>query len=90
MLEILMVIGAIVLVAAIAGGLLKLLFSLILLPFKLGLWIVKGVFAVLIVIPAVILAVCALSAVLPVVLVVIAVPFLCVVAAFAFLLDIVF
>lgn len=74
MLEFLLFLGALFLLGAVVIGLFKLLFALLVLPFKLGLWIFKGVFGLLLIIPALILSVAAASVVLPLTVAFIAVP----------------
>jgi hypothetical protein len=90
MLELLIVLGSIFLVGAIVIGVLKLLVWLLVLPIKLGFWIVKGVLGLIFLIPAVIIAAWAVSSVLPFVFAVIVIPVLFVVLAVVALFTLVF
>jgi hypothetical protein len=74
MLELLGLVALVVLLGAVAVGLLKVLFWAILLPFKVGFWLLKGLVGLVVVVPLLLVALWAASAVLPIVLVVIAVP----------------
>jgi len=81
MFECLVLIGLIVLFGAFVVFLAKLLLSLVLLPIKLGFWLLKGIFALVLVIPVLLLCFGAVSAVVPFVMVVLALPILIVVGA---------
>ena len=74
MLELLVVIGAVLLVGTISIGLLKLLLALFILPLKLGFWVLKGFLGIILFVPALLFSIWALSCVVPIVLAVIAVP----------------
>ena len=74
MIELFVVIGAIVLAVAFLGAFAKLLVSLVLLPFQVGLWLLKGVFVLLLVVPLVIISLGAASFILPVIFSVFALP----------------
>ncbi|MFQ5510244.1 MAG: hypothetical protein ACE5EO_00190 [Candidatus Krumholzibacteriia bacterium] len=76
MLEFLVVVGLIFLAGAMFIGLLKFLFWLVVLPLKLGWWVVKGAVGLVLLIPAAIVAAWAVSSVLPLVLAVVAIPVL--------------
>ena len=79
MLELLGLATLVVLLFAVGIAALKVLFWLVILPFKLGFWLLKGVFALVFVVPLALLTVWALSAVFPVVLLVLLLPVLLVV-----------
>ena len=74
MIELFVVVGAIVLAVAFIGAFAKLLISLVLLPFQVGLWLLKGVFVLLLVVPLVIISLGAASFILPVIFSVFALP----------------
>ncbi len=74
MIELFVVVGAIVLAVAFIGAFAKLLVSLVLLPFHVGLWLLKGVFVMLLVIPLAIISLGAVSFILPVIFSVFALP----------------
>jgi len=74
MIELFVVIGAIVLAVAFIGAFAKLLVSLVLLPLQVGLWLLKGVFVLLLVVPLVIISLGAASFILPVIFSVFALP----------------
>ena len=61
----------------------KMLVALILLPLKLGIWMVKGALGLLLIVPVTIVAVLLATGVLPVVLLVVAVPLLACIGIFA-------
>lgn len=74
MLELLGLMALILIVGALAAGLLKLLFCLLVLPIKLGFWMLKGVVALVFIVPLAIISLCVASTVLPVVAFAIALP----------------
>ena len=65
----------------VALGLLKLLLWMVVLPFKIGFWILQGVVTLVFLVPFLILSACAVSVVLPIVFGVIAIPVVAVVIA---------
>lgn len=79
MLELLGLAALVVLVFAVGMAALKALFWLLILPFKLAFWLVKGAFALFVVIPVALIAIWTLSAVFPVLLLAILLPVLLVV-----------
>ena len=90
MMELLVLFGAIFLLGALLLGALKFLFWLVLLPLKLGFCILKGVLALVFLIPALLFAGLAFSGLFPFVVTVILVPVLLVVAAVVALFKLVF
>jgi hypothetical protein len=74
MLELLGLMALIVIIGAVAVGLLKMLFWLLVLPFKLGFWLLKGVFALVFIVPLAVISLCVATAVLPAIALVIALP----------------
>ena len=90
MLEILMLVGFLVLCGALLIGLFKLLIGLVLLPFKLGLWALKGVLALLILIPLLIIGMNVFALGIPILLVIIVLPFLLLFAGLVFLCRLIF
>ena len=89
MLELLVIVGSLLLVGAIAVVFFKMLFWLILLPVKLGFFIVKGLLALLLFIPALIICIGAASIVVPIIVSVIAVPVIFVIAGIVMLFKII-
>lgn len=91
MLELLVVFGLIALAVAVAVAALKVLLWLVFLPLKIGIWAVKGVVLFVVLIPAAIIALCALSVVGPIALVVFsvaAVPLALAAAGIAWLISV--
>lgn len=76
MLEILGLMALILILGAVALGVLKVLFWLLVLPFKVGFWLLKGVFALVLIVPLTLLSLWAASAVLPVIVLAVALPVL--------------
>ena len=79
MFEFLVIIGFIFLVGALVVFLVKLLFSLVLLPIKLGFWLLKGLLALVFLVPIMLVSFGAVSIVVPIVLALAALPILIVV-----------
>ena len=79
MLELLGLVALIVILGAVAVACLKVLFWLLVLPFKLGWWLLNGVFALVVIVPLVVLSVLVATAAIPVVILVAATPVLIVV-----------
>ncbi|UCH83590.1 MAG: hypothetical protein JSW50_14230 [Candidatus Latescibacterota bacterium] len=79
MFECLILIGLIFFFGAFIAFLIKLLFSLVLLPIKLGLWLLKGLLALVLLIPILLISFGAVSAIIPFILAVLALPILIVV-----------
>jgi hypothetical protein len=82
--------GALLFVGALLLGALKILFVLVLLPLKIGFWILKGVVGLLLFIPVVLFWVWLLSCVYPIIVAVILVPILIVVAGIISLANVIF
>ncbi|MEJ2722150.1 MAG: hypothetical protein P8181_13575 [bacterium] len=81
MFELLTLFGLLFLVGAFVVFVAKLLFSLVLLPIKLGFWLLKGVVALIFLVPIIVISLSAASVVVPVVLALVALPVLLVVGA---------
>jgi hypothetical protein len=79
MFEFLAFFGLVFLVGAFVLFLAKLLFALVLLPIKLGFWLLKGLLALVILIPIMLVSFGAVSVVVPVALGLVALPILLVV-----------
>jgi hypothetical protein len=79
MFEFLAIVGFMVLFGAFVVFLAKLFFALVLLPIKLGFWLCKGLLALVILIPIILISFGAVSVVFPVILVIAALPILVVV-----------
>ena len=88
--ELFVVIAAIAFLGLMALGLLKMLFWLLVLPFKIGALLLKGVFGLIFLIPLAIFGALAVSVVLPVFVGVLALPVLVVVAGVIALVKCVF
>ena len=81
MFELLTVFGLLFLIGAFVVFLAKLLLSLVLLPIKLGFWFLKGLVALVFLVPIIVISLSAASVVVPVVLALVALPVLLVVGA---------
>ena len=79
MFEFLAIAGFIFLFGAFVVFLAKLFFALVLLPIKLGFWLVKGLLALVILIPVLLISFGTVSVVVPIVLAIAALPILIVV-----------
>ena len=90
MLELLFIFGVLALLGALALGALKALMWLVILPFKVGFWLLQGVVGLIVIIPLAIVGICVLSAFFPLVLALIAVPVVLIIVGFCALLDWVF
>jgi hypothetical protein len=90
LIELLIMFGALLFVGALLLGALKILFVLVLLPLKIGFWILKGVVGLLLFIPVVLFSVWLLSCVYPIIVAVILVPILIVVAGIISLANVIF
>ena len=90
MIELFTILATLLLVFAVAVVFFKVLIWLILLPVKMGFWLLKGLVAAVLFIPALIISIGAASIVLPIVASLIAVPVVFVVAGVVMLLKILF
>jgi len=79
MFELLTLFGLVFLCGAFVIFLAKLLFSLVLLPIKLGFWLLKGLLALVLLVPILLISCGAVSVVVPVFLLLAALPILIVV-----------
>jgi len=84
MFEILLAMGFLILGGMLLIGLFKLLIGLVVLPFKLGLWVLKGVVALLLLVPLVIIGLNVVALGIPIVLAVLVLPFLLLLAGLIF------
>ena len=76
MFELLTILGFLFLAGALVVVLVKLLVALVLVPFKIGFWLLKGLLVLLLVVPVIILSLGAASIAAPFVLAVLALPVL--------------
>jgi hypothetical protein len=90
MLEILMILGFLFLCGALLIGLFKLLIGLVLLPFKLGFWVLKGVLALLLLVPLIIIGMNVFALGIPILLVILVLPFLLLFAGLVFICRLIF
>ena len=88
--ELFVVLAGLLLFGAIFIGMLKLLVWLIILPIKLGFWIFKGIFALFLLVPVLLIAAWAISNVVPFLFLVVAVPLFCLAAGAVALLKFIF
>jgi len=65
---------------AFLGLLFKALIWIVVLPFKIGIWLLQGVIGIFVIVPLVLVGVCAASAAVPIVLGLLALPVIAVVA----------
>jgi hypothetical protein len=87
MFEFLVVFGCIFLAVAFVVFFVKLLFSLLILPIKLGFWLFKGALGLLLVVPIVLISVGAASLILPMVISLVALPVVAVVVGIVLLVK---
>lgn len=85
MFELLTIFGLVFLIGAFVVFLAKLLFALVLLPIKLGFWLVKGLLALVILIPILLISFGAVSVVVPFIFGLAVLPILIVVGGVVFL-----
>jgi hypothetical protein len=90
MIELLLMAGMVALGVAVLVGIVKLLFALLLLPFKAAIWLTKGLVGLVIVIPILIAVYLVATNIVPIVLFVMLLPFLLFVAGVALLLKLTF
>jgi hypothetical protein len=90
MFELLLVLGFLALGGILLIGLIKLLLGLVLLPIKLGFWVLKGVLALVLLVPLVIIGVNVFAAGIPIVLFILALPLLLLFAGVLLLLKLIF
>ncbi|UCG51755.1 MAG: hypothetical protein JSW58_16540 [Candidatus Latescibacterota bacterium] len=87
MFEFLIVFGCIFLAVAFVVFLAKLLFSLLLLPIKLGFWLLKGALGLILLVPLVLISIGAASLVFPLVISLVALPVVAVVVGIVLLVK---
>jgi hypothetical protein len=90
MIELLVLVGILALCGALLIGLFKLLIGLIVLPFKLGFWILKGVLALILLVLLFVIGLNVVCAGIPILLFVLVLPFLLLFAGLAFLFRLIF
>jgi hypothetical protein len=90
MIELLLFIGAIALGIAVIVGVVKLLFAVMLLPFKAAIWIGKGLFGLLIALPVLVIVLLVVTNVVPLVLFALLLPIILFIAGVALLLKLIF
>ena len=89
MLEVLFLIGIVALGIVLLAGVLKLLFTLVLLPFQIIWWTAKGLLGLLLVVPLLVVGVLVVANVLPMVLLFLLLPVFLVLAGIVMLLRLV-
>ena len=90
MIELLLMVGMVALGVAVLVGIVKLLFALLLLPFKAAIWFTKGLVGLVVVIPILIVVYLVATNIVPIVLFMMLLPFLLFVAGVALLLKLIF
>lgn len=90
MIEMLVIVGAVVLGFAILVGIVKVLFGLLLLPFKAALWLTKGLVGLFIAIPVLVVVYLVVANVVPIVLFALLLPFVLFIAGVMLLLRLIF
>ena len=88
--ELLFIFGILAIGVVVLVGVLKLLVSLLLLPFKLAWWMAKGLVGLLLIVPVAIVGILVLTNVFPVVLLILLLPVIAVVAVVGLLVRMVF
>lgn len=89
MLEVLFLLAIVALGIVVLAGILKLLFALVLLPFKIVLWTAKGLLGLLLIVPMVIVGILVITNIVPILLFLLLLPLFLVVAGVALFLKLV-
>ena len=90
MIELLVVIAGLFLIGALFIGMLKVLVWLIVLPIKLGFWILNGIFGLFVLVPVLLIAAWAISSLVPFLFLLVAIPLFCLAAGAVALLKVIF
>jgi hypothetical protein len=87
MIELLVLAGAVVFGLAVLIGILKLMWALVLLPFKAAFWMAKGLLGLVIAVPLLIIGYLLIANVFPLILLVLLLPVIVLVVAVGFVLS---
>lgn len=90
MIELLLLVGIVVVGFALLAGIVKLLFGLILFPFKAAFWLTKGLVGLVIAIPVLVIVYLVAANIIPIVLFALLLPFVLFIAGVALLLKLIF
>ena len=90
MFEILVLVGFLALIGALLIGLIKLILGLVILPFKLAFWALKGLLVLLLLVPIVMIGLNIFAVGIPILLFILVLPFLLLFAGLAFVFRLIF
>ncbi|MFH1755383.1 MAG: hypothetical protein ABIA59_06730 [Candidatus Latescibacterota bacterium] len=90
MIELLVLLGVLALFGGLLIGLLKLFVCLLILPFKVAFWLAKGVLALVLLVPLIVIGLNVFALGIPILLVVLCLPFILLFAGLAFVCRLIF